>query len=327
MVTAVVAVFLAAYHGGDINPSRLPGLRILTEFSPLVVALGSCWLGTLAFYGDNVRRRCAFLADRGLSPSHVWWTRLAPSALCLALLLSLAISLRFLPANWRWHGIFSNTRNHPALLPSLLLVGFAFGQLVGQWVRRPTLAFFGAPAYGLFSCMVLFFLFSIYGSYAWTSILMVPVLLFATWRLTRRWLDDRIDGGFHGRVLAYTALATLMPILAIFGHRYATIPAEMPQWRSEMLAIDDPAMTNTDGPRGDWILVASEIRVPRSSIDDDPSRARRIRQVPQNASRGRRTGRNRERLCGSRRHSRGSCCPQPILATSMNCNEPASRYY
>jgi hypothetical protein len=164
---------------------------------------------------------------------------------------------------------------HPTLIPSLLLVSFAFGQLVGQWVRRPTLAFFGTPAYGLISCTPWTLPVStIYVSYFWTIMLMVPVLLFATRRLTARWLDDKIDRGFHIRVVAYTALATLVPMLTILGHRYATTPAEITPWRAEMLAIDDPAPVNNQEPRADWAILFSHVQSTPPMFDDAPSALR-----------------------------------------------------
>lgn len=152
MLTALVAFFLIACYGIESNRSRGQFRWTIAEFTPLVTVLGGCWLGALAFYGDNVRRRCAFFADRGVSPGHVWWTRLAPSVVCISLLLIVAVSLHFMAPDANDQYGRTAKLAHPTLIPSLLLLSFAFGQLVGQWVRRPTLAFFGAPAYGLISC-------------------------------------------------------------------------------------------------------------------------------------------------------------------------------
>jgi hypothetical protein len=46
-------------------------------------------------------------------------------------------------------------------------------------------------------------------------LLVVPVLLFASWRLTKHWLEGEVQSAYTVRVLAYTALAVLLPCLWI----------------------------------------------------------------------------------------------------------------
>ena len=97
----------------------------------------------------------------------------------------------------------------------LMIVLFAFGQLVSQWTDRPLLAFLAAPAYAFVSLSPIFYLIEAFDAPFAVIVLTVPVLLFATWRLTRYWLDGQIKSQFTARVLAYTALAVLMPFLWI----------------------------------------------------------------------------------------------------------------
>ncbi len=99
-----------------------------------------------------------------------------------------------------------------------------------------------APAYALVSCLVLFFLYAIYPTYLASVWLVAPILLFATWRLTPRWLAGKFDWRYNGAVVGYTVLAVLVPIVAVQGSRFLTMPERMPRWRAEMLAIDDPAV-------------------------------------------------------------------------------------
>jgi ABC-type transport system involved in multi-copper enzyme maturation permease subunit len=78
-----------------------PKLAYLRDFServfaedlwPLLIAFGmfgpllaTCWLGISVFHRDASQQSFRFLAERGLSASHVWWTRQAvrPSATSL----------------------------------------------------------------------------------------------------------------------------------------------------------------------------------------------------------------------------------------------------
>jgi hypothetical protein len=209
--------------------------------------LGWIWLGALVFFGDSVHRRCGFFADRGISPTAIWWTRLLYP---LAILIPTTIVV---PWSWAELGIGS--------MPNILAVGaasavvcFAFGQLVGQWVRRPTLSFFAAPVYTAVSLAGIEFLYVLYDYLAFTIVLMAPVLFFASWRLTRRWLERRLDFGYHWRAMAYTALALALPCAAVFGHRWFTTPDARPAWRTEM------AHTNVPGPNPDMPWLAMNVR-------------------------------------------------------------------
>ncbi len=194
-----------------------------------MVMLAVLWLGSLAFYGDNVRRRCNFFADRGISPTQVWWTRLLLPALLALLLAAIAFGL---PS-------YSQQMSSLGVLWILILVAFAFGQLVAQWVSRPVLAFFAGPAYMMVHGVLLFIVYAFYPGYEWTFLLIAPVLLFATWRMCGRWLEGRGGFGFHLRVVAYTALAVSIPLLLIFVDRTATTPSLRPAWRAQAMTVSN----------------------------------------------------------------------------------------
>ncbi len=246
LLSCVIAFFLMLYPisqlvaGDRSRPYHVLGA--LWSLSPLVVALGASWLGGLSFYGDNLRRRCDFFADRGISPTRIWWTRLLFPAVLITVLVGLATACIFLTPTPSG----SYVANQARILPIVLIVCFGFGQLVGMWMQRPTLTFFAAPSYTLFACFLLLLLFSIYFPYVWCIALVTPVLLFASWRLSGRWLAGRIDSGFHWRVVGYTVLAILIPITIVSANRYLTTPAKMTEWRREMLAINDQAVLNIE---------------------------------------------------------------------------------
>lgn len=203
--------------------------RFLRELAPLLIAIGASWIGGLAFYGDNLRRRCAFFADRGISPSQIWITRvLYPIIFCIMLVgVALAVGM-----NERYGGQGTAV---------LIVVMVSFGLLVGQWMQRPVMTFLAAPAYATVATVGLLIVLQTYSTYVWTATFVAPVLLFASWRLSGRWLTGRIDFGYTWRIFAYTALAVMLPVAIVLGSRYWSTPELMPQWRAAMLATRMPA--------------------------------------------------------------------------------------
>ena len=183
----------------------------ILPLAPGFIVLSASWLGAIVFYGDNVHRRCEFFADRGISPTRIWWTRLAPpAAACLILVALIAVVALAAYTNNR-ERLFAETFHSVALI----IVLFAFGQLVSQWTDRPLLAFLAAPAYAFVSLTPVIYLMQRFHVDFAVILLTVPVLLFATWQMTRYWLDGEIQTAYTARVLGYTALAVLMPCLWI----------------------------------------------------------------------------------------------------------------
>lgn len=185
----------------------------LRGLSWLLVVISSSSLGALVFYGDNLHHRCSFFADRGISPTRIWWTRLLPPGIAFLVMLTIVTIVSL--------GVDSDPIDFPApptlsiVIVSVVL--FAFGQLVSQWARRPILAFFAAPTYACISMSPVFYLETDPGS--GSEALVVPVLLFATWRLTKRWLEGERQAAYTIRVIAYTSLAVLLPCLWISSQR------------------------------------------------------------------------------------------------------------
>lgn len=209
--------------------------RFLRAIGPGLIATGASWIGGLAFYGDNARRRYHFFADRGISPHGIWLTRVLIPVVCCLVLVTVALSV----------GVGSvgvGQRSGGIAMAALIVVMVSFGLVVGQWVQRPVMTFLAAPAYASVASIALLIVLSTYASYTWSAMLVAPVLLLASWRLSARWLSGRIDFGYNWRVVAYTVLAVACPIVGVLGARYWTTPALMPQWRAEMRAMNIPAV-------------------------------------------------------------------------------------
>lgn len=262
VVVASVSVYLFSLnlqvnrHGNAQNQA----LAVVGAFAPLIVAIAASWIGGLTFYSDNVRQRCIFFSDRGVSPTRVWWTRQLIPVISIAVLIVVSAGcLSVVAADRRGDEI-------DWLFPVMIVVSFAFGQVISQWMKRPVLVFFGAPSFALISSIPLLMVLSLYIEYEWAPMLMAPVLLLATWWLTDRWLKGRVDAGYATRVVAFTLLALLMPVLAIGVDRLRTTPPELTAWRTEMLAKTGPAIDAFQGnPRLAWSQTNTRLQ-PRMGV-------------------------------------------------------------
>jgi len=197
----LVAVGLVATERG---PLLNGGRAVLAAFLALLAA---SWLGVLAFQGDGVQDRIRFLAERGLAPARIWWTRhVGPLSL---LYTALALTLLFLPADLR--------RSHLSPLGLLCVVAavlftYTVSQAVGQVFRSATIAAIAAPVvtWGL----------AAYGA-ALLNLLGVPFWLLAgcallpwlaTLTLMRRWMDGRLGRGFWGAHAGFLAVGLVLPL-------------------------------------------------------------------------------------------------------------------
>ena len=212
VVIAVVLMLPFLTTLGD--PSRSHGwLILLVVLGPACFVLTTTWLGTLVFYPDNQHRHYEFLAERGVSPTQVWWTRMLPPLCgCLALLaitIGLTILIGF-ESHPRAAGVWQ--------LAVIAAVLFAFGQLVSQWIRRPVLAFMAAPAYAVVCLLPMIYVFEKLqsGSFA-PMILAVPILLLASWRLTRPWMEGQNKPVHVVQAIGYTLAAIAVPCLMVIG--------------------------------------------------------------------------------------------------------------
>jgi hypothetical protein len=75
----LAAVFFTLTH--QIAGNMTPGPSLL---SGVLIFLATTWLGVSAFQSDTVNHRIRFLADRGISPAQIWFTRKAIPASVLA---------------------------------------------------------------------------------------------------------------------------------------------------------------------------------------------------------------------------------------------------
>jgi len=149
--------------------------------------LASSWLGVLTFQGDGVQDRIRFLAERGVSPAKIWWTR---HALPLSLLaVALFGFVFFLPAG------FAAARSSPSLILSIvvaILCAYAVSQAVSQVFRSSTIAAIAAPA--------VVWMLAAYGG-SLVTLLGVPLLAAGCVRFASLASDVPDDAALDGRSL------------------------------------------------------------------------------------------------------------------------------
>ncbi len=228
MISVVGLFILMSALNDKTRDNRLP-VMTMTDFTVPLTVLALIWLGAMTFYGDSVRRRCAFYADRGISRTTVWWTRLLPTFVPAIALIAVSVAVLTDKQN-----PFESQLSWTAFFFLL----YAFGVLVSQWSKRPILSFFAAPAYAGFTMSWLGVFMMSYVSYVWAVLLATPVVLLATRRLTGRWLDGRLDRGFTFRVIGWTGIAIALPMITVLAIRWSGTPPMMKEWRATMTASE-----------------------------------------------------------------------------------------
>ncbi|EMI26045.1 ABC transporter permease [Rhodopirellula europaea] len=213
-----------------------------------LVALGCpaahLMLGVATFHGDRRGMRQGFFADRGWSRNLIWLTRLIPTALTSLFLM--VVVFPFAAGLVLYRGSQYGTNGlvqafgFSVVVQALL---FLIGVLTGQWGRRPSLAFFGAPVVASLWMIPAWGLLAFYGGYTSLLWLAAAVLLFATWRLTPFVMEGVSSVAVWGRGVAYCLLALGVMCLCLFAHRWWTTPAATPEWRAKMLAIVQEPVT------------------------------------------------------------------------------------
>ncbi len=224
-------------------------LRHAQEVSVPLILLATSWLGVLAFQGDALQERIRFLAERGVSPAMVWWTRHAAPLSLLTLYLFLFFLL--LP-----DASFDGHRLGLRALPPLVLVGvagvlFVYGvsQAAGMAIRSATLAAVMAPVLGGVLAAYGLLLLTEFGTPAEVLGLLGLMPWLLTFALMRRWMDHRLGWGFWSPVAGVLAFGLVGPLLPL-GWDMARQPGMPAEVRQQLWMEAEAAMrTDTIAPR------------------------------------------------------------------------------
>jgi hypothetical protein len=180
-----------------------------------LLLLATSWLGVLAFHGDALHERIRFLAERGVSPAKVWYTRHVPALSLLAVVLFAGAF--FLPGTVRSEAWFA-FRSSPLLILSVVFVvlcTYAVSQAVGQIIRSATIAAITAPVLAWISIVFGSVMVVQMGTPVWLMGILFLMPWVATFVLMRRWMDNRLGWGFWGAHAGFLAIGIALPLIPL----------------------------------------------------------------------------------------------------------------
>ncbi|XZE33549.1 ABC transporter permease [Pirellulaceae bacterium SH501] len=191
-----------------------------------------CWLGASTFGSDGDKKRIQFLADRGVSPGLIWWTRqffpLCLVTIYFALFVLAAFAVSFSPRG-------------AVPIPVFIFLGGIFAifgatQWASQLVRSSLLNMCVAPAVGVGVLAAMAFAFTTLGAgYIWL-VPSVLTLFVASRVMMRSWMDSRFDLRTYLQHAGFAGLACLFPVIP-FVATIVTYPSISTEAQQELAAI------------------------------------------------------------------------------------------
>lgn len=199
----------------------------ILQISASVGCLVLSWLGASVFGSDANQGRIRFLAERGVAPFKIWWTRLALPLGCVIFGL-----LVFLLMNQAWD-LSQNVNRGSGFSPMLgglmtlaVLMTFGLTQWLPQWTRSTLIAFCISPALAIFSFIYFGFLLSFINAPWWLLIASIGIPFAATRIMLCPWMDGRTGLRYWLSQSALLAGALVLPLIP-FLITFATYP-DMP---------------------------------------------------------------------------------------------------
>jgi len=196
----------------------------------LPVGLALSWLGASVFGSDSYRDRINFLAQRGVAPGLIWWTRMILPLGSIVLLGLLILSFGHLglgtqtPPHWFvWEGVVG------------VLMIFAFTKWFSQWTRSTLIGFCVAPAVAAMVVGYQGFVIQFLQAPLWVLLPSIAVAMLATRIMLCPWMDGRFDLRYwigHGTLLLVALGIPLIPFL----YTWATYPDMSPAMKRSLVA-------------------------------------------------------------------------------------------
>jgi hypothetical protein len=233
--------------------------------APLVVIGGL--MGTFVFHSDQRRRQFRFLAEHGVSPRRLWWTRQVSWFALLLVLCLAALGADFLA----WFTSYSRSAWDPRFIAACLgmtLICYGVGQLLSLQVSSAIVRIALAVLY----CLPLGFwatLMMALGIPLLWSVAPIPiVLLIASRASVRDWMVERTGR----RVRWKTTLILCIPAIAIgagvIGFRSVEIPNIEPQFPGLNMTPEQLAAAKAKGTA--YLRVWDGHRVWGDNLPHDP---------------------------------------------------------
>ncbi len=270
MVITIIAVFFACLPVIWNNYSERLGPTSLGAVCMIIAYSTASWMAMLAFHGDNVHNRVRFLAERGVSPTRVWWTRhLIPCGFLIVVYTTAWLFI--LPLDRQHSHSQKETVSHVVVGIAIL---YAFSQWVGQLVKPAAMAALMAP---IIATVAVGFAFSRTWEFGTSLpmllVSMVGIPMFATWWMMPRWMDGRGGLGYWFRHASLLVLALL-----IAAAPYTVVSLTMPGFsfaERQQLKIDGERYAATAVKEIN--LYADSTVEPRWQDFEDPAKQKEMR--------------------------------------------------
>lgn len=206
-IAAVGAIlyYRATFAIDDHYPRRVGGSS--PAVGVILIWFATTWMGVSVFLGDSMRDRIRFFADRGVSPTGIWLTRM-----WIPLSFVFASALVYSAMLWRNADSIDRHISVPMFFIGLL-IAFGWSQWFSQFGGGPILNFIVAPPFAL--AMIIYLSYVSIALYTpfWFLGICVIVPFIMTWLMTGRWMDRKSGRSKFVPHLSVVAFIVLLPIV------------------------------------------------------------------------------------------------------------------
>jgi ABC-type transport system involved in multi-copper enzyme maturation permease subunit len=215
LIVAAASIVVIPCFGWLITDSQLQDITGIYIFVGLVGSLILSWLGTSVFGSDGTKLRIRFLADRGVSPGMVWWTRqILPFGIMLVTLVcwfGIAMALASTEAPLHYPRRFPQVPWLTVVLGAVAI--YASTQWATQWLKSSLVVFCIAPAIGIGGvCLGSFALIGL-GAPTWSMVISIAIAFIASRVMMRAWMDGQLGWRYYSSQGAFLFAALLIPAI------------------------------------------------------------------------------------------------------------------
>ncbi len=197
------------------EPYPAPMVEYISPYLQLLIVLAwiaCCWLGCTVFQGDNLGDRIRFLADRGVSPGRVWWSRVWIPIVLIVLACSFRMGMRALHAEPLDRTATMLIRDFFLFLGGGLAIVIAC-QWLAQCIKSTVVSSVVAPIFVF--VLLIYGMFCVLNMEAPWWLLPAPILLLgiATRLQMKAWMDRALNRTYYAIHGSFLATGLLIPIL------------------------------------------------------------------------------------------------------------------
>ncbi len=206
----------------------------------IIYSIILCWVGASVLGSDAVKQRIRFLADRGIDPGRVWWSRqlLPIGVVVVAVVMFGLVEWVCNQGPYVYH---YNYRTDLLGVPPLILFVISLGiysmsQWSVQWTRSVLLAYCLAPGSALlFICYGMFSLSTLGTPWVLLIAIVVIPLIASRWMM-KAWMDGKADWRYAFHHLFFLLLIITLSF-SVYAITYVSSPGVArpvtAAWRTE----------------------------------------------------------------------------------------------